>query len=178
LENASREDDKTYVRGLDKSVQYDLKPGFMELNRWLRIKREVKDLMPHDVFSRRPLDAKTIQYCVNDIIYLPSLCNLYLKRIEDDWLTKAMSESARRVVEAHADEYEPKSKSKKLGPWGTGGEKRRVTMDQMLDILDMHDEDIIGYYDEVDDYDDYDGGTNAHDGAIDSEAFYSCWDKN
>jgi exonuclease 3'-5' domain-containing protein 1 len=33
LENASRSDDKTYVRGLEKSVQNDLKLGFMKTNR-------------------------------------------------------------------------------------------------------------------------------------------------
>ena len=33
LENASRVGDKTYIRGLDKSVQFDLKLGFMEMNR-------------------------------------------------------------------------------------------------------------------------------------------------
>ncbi len=176
LENASRKDDKTYIRRLDKSVQYDLKLPFMELHRWLRAKRDVKALMAQDIFSARPLDAKTIQYCVNDIIYLPALHSLYSKRTEGDWLTKALNESARRVVEAHADEYEPQSESKKLGPWGAGGGKQRVTMDQMLELLDGHDEDI-GYYDEVDDYDDG-GGMNAHDGAQDSEAFYSCWDRN
>ena len=151
LENASRKDDKTYIRGLDKSVQYDLKPGFMELYRWLRTKRDIKDLMPHNVFSARPLDAKIIQYCINDIIYLPALYALYLTRIKGDWFTKAVNESARRVVEAHGVGYEPQSESKKLGPWGAGGEKRRVTMDQMLDMVD---EDMVGYYDDIDDYDD------------------------
>lgn len=173
LENASREDDKTYIRGLDKSVQYDLKLGFMELNRWLRTKKDVKDLMPNNVFSARPLDAKTIQYCVNDIIYLPALYALYSKRIKGDWLTKAVNESARRVAEAHGVGYEPQSESKKLGPWGAGGRKRRVTMDQLLAMVD---EDMMGFYDVCDD-DDW-GGMNAHDGAQDSEAFYSCWDKN
>jgi len=174
LENASRVDEKTYVHGLDKSVQYDLKPGFMELSRWLRTKNDVKNLMPYNVFSKRPLDAKIIQYCVNDVIYLPALYTLYLTRMKGDWLTKALDESARRVVEAHGVGYEPQSESKKLGPWGAGGGKRRVTMDQMLDM--MVDEDMIGYYDGVDDDDNW-GGMNAHDGAQDSEAFDSCWDK-
>jgi exonuclease 3'-5' domain-containing protein 1 len=38
LENASRASDKTYVRGLDKCVQSDLKLGFMGINRWIRTK--------------------------------------------------------------------------------------------------------------------------------------------
>jgi len=41
LENASRASDKTYIRGLDKSIQFDLKLGFMEIHRWIRIKKEI-----------------------------------------------------------------------------------------------------------------------------------------
>jgi exonuclease 3'-5' domain-containing protein 1 len=33
LKNASRTGDKTYIRGLDKSVQFDRKLGLMEINR-------------------------------------------------------------------------------------------------------------------------------------------------
>ena len=84
LENASRAGDKTYIRGLDKSVQLDLKLGFMEINRWIRTKKEVQSLMPADVFAARPIDVKTAQYCVNDVIHLPDLHALYLRRIEGD----------------------------------------------------------------------------------------------
>ena len=33
LENASRTSDKIYIRGLDKSIQFDLKLGFIEIHR-------------------------------------------------------------------------------------------------------------------------------------------------
>ena len=107
-----------------------------------------------------------------------------MKRIKDDWLDKAMDESARRVEEIHWVGYEPQSEKKKLGPWGTGGGKRRVTMDEMLDMEErrmndmMVDDDVVGYYDNDNDYDMEGGGMNAHDGAMDSEAFYSCWDRS
>ena len=97
FENASRAGDKTYIRGLDKSVQFDLKLGFMEIHRWIRTKKEVQSFMRADVFAARPIDAKTVQYCVNDVIHLPDLHALYLRRIEGDWLAK---ESACRVAEA------------------------------------------------------------------------------
>ncbi|KAL3599829.1 hypothetical protein FPOAC2_04057 [Fusarium poae] len=68
LENASRAGGKTYVRGLDACVEKDLGLKVMEVHRWIKTKREVKALMPNDIFTRRPLDAKTIQYCVNDVV--------------------------------------------------------------------------------------------------------------
>lgn len=39
LENASRPGDRTYVHKLDKSVQNDLRLGFMDTNRWLRMEK-------------------------------------------------------------------------------------------------------------------------------------------
>jgi exonuclease 3'-5' domain-containing protein 1 len=184
LENASRTDDKTYIRGLDKSIQFDLKLGFMEINRWIRTKKEVQSLMPTNVFASRPMDAKTIQYCANDVIHLPDLHALYLRRIQGDWLARAMEESARRVTEAHSPGYGSQSPTKKLGPWGSGIKRRGV--DKMLEELEQRreddlardifgDDDEVGYYD----YDDYDDGkTNCADGAFCPEAFDSCWDRN
>ena len=73
--------------------------------------------MPPDVFATRPIDAKTAQYCVNNVIHLPDLHALYLRRITVDWLAMATEESARRVAEAYSPGYEPQSATKKLRPW-------------------------------------------------------------
>lgn len=132
LENASRVGDKTYLCGLDKAIQFDLKLGFMELNRWIRSKKEFRSLMSTNVFTTRPVEAKTVQYCTNDVIYLPDLHAIYLRRISDDWLAKAKEESSRRVSEAHSLAYEPQSPMKTLGPWGSGTGKRVLSLDDML----------------------------------------------
>lgn len=187
LENASRTGDKTYVRGLDKSVQFDLKLGFMELNRWIRTKKDVGKLMVENVFAARPMDQKTVQYCANDVVHLPELYAIYMKRIQGTWLDRAILESGRRVVKAHSPGYEPQSDTKKLGPWGSGVETRVpvVTLDEWLDELEQKreddlardifgDEDEVGYYDYDDDY--YDR-PNSGD-AVCPEAFDSCWDRN
>ncbi|KAJ9138209.1 3-5 exonuclease [Pleurostoma richardsiae] len=183
LENVSRAGDKTYVHGLDKTVQSDLKLGFMELHRWMRTKREVKTLMATDIFSTRPMDSKTTQYCVNDVIHLPALHALYLKGIGRDSLLRVKEESARRVDEAHSPGYEPLSRNKTLGPWGSGIGKRPTFEDVLEELEDQridrfaaeifgHD-DFLSYYS----YDD-EGGTNAADGAFYPEVFDSCWDKS
>ncbi|KAH8707641.1 ribonuclease H-like domain-containing protein [Phaeosphaeriaceae sp. PMI808] len=142
LENASRSDDKTYVRGLDKCT-----------TRWLRTKQDIKKLMCIDVFSIRPLEPKTMEYCQNDIIHLPALREIYIARIKPEWLTKAKEKSEYRVTQARSPEYNPQSKEKKLGPWGSGGKERIVTMDQVCDILEEEREeaiarDLFGYEDD------------------------------
>ncbi|KAK3342343.1 ribonuclease H-like domain-containing protein [Neurospora tetraspora] len=100
LENASRAGNKTYLSGLDKCIEKDLQLKFKEVHRLVKTKKEVRDLMAtDDIFSRRPVNAKTMQYCVNDVVHLPALHNLYAKRITSNWLKKAMDHSARRVLE-------------------------------------------------------------------------------
>lgn len=143
LENASRVGNKTYLNGLDKCVQRDLRLTYTEAQRWARTKQEVKALMhvpngnDDNIFARRPLDAKTLQYCVNDVVYLPALHNLYVKRINGSaWLGKAMDESARRVVEACSPGYEPHSEKKKLGPWGSELEKKVLTRNGWFDNVE------------------------------------------
>jgi exonuclease 3'-5' domain-containing protein 1 len=182
LENASRTNDKTYVRGLDKCVQYDLKLGFMEIHRWIRTKKEVKELMSTDIFGTRPLNSKLVQYCTNDVIHLPTLHELYLKRIGKNWLEKAMLESKRRVEDAYSPAYDPHSERKKLGPWGSGtvNDIERFNdpfeagedMIYVQDWFELDDDNDVGYWD-----DDDGGGKCAADGAMDEEAFASCWDK-
>lgn len=157
LENASRWGNKTFLSGLAKAIQYDAKLGFQEREHWLRLKEEVTRQMQLDIFSRRPLDPKTIKYCVNDVLHLPRLATTYLGRITSDWKKKAVDESQKKLTEARSPSYNPQSPTKAQGPWPS-----------------MESLEGTGYYD-----DDYDSGLcNTHDGAIDSEAFHSCWDKN
>ena len=181
LENASRVGDKTYLRGLDKCVEKDLRLKFVEVHRWVKTKKEVQALMPDDIFAGRPLDAKTIQYCVNDVVYLPALHDLYTKRITIEWLRKAMDESARRVVEACGSAYEPQSEKKRFGPWGAGLGKNVLTMDKWLEKMeenemDARERDMFGD-DEYDDYYDYDDGLLSSKDAAWDDTFDSCWEK-
>ncbi|KAH8742804.1 ribonuclease H-like domain-containing protein [Diaporthe sp. PMI_573] len=174
LENASRIGDKTYLCGLEKAIRLDMKLGFTELNRWTSSKREIKSLMSANVFTIRPVEAKTVQYCTDDVIYLPALHDFYLRRISSDWLAKAEEESTRRVDEAHAPTYEPQSATKTLGPWGSGTGQCVPSLDDVLDqledyMLEQRAKDLFGVDDDDDDYYD-DGPTSCRD--IISESDY------
>ncbi|KAF5700042.1 3' 5' exonuclease [Fusarium mundagurra] len=168
LENASRVGDKTYVRGLYTCVEKDLRLGFMELHRWVRTKRVVKARMAKDIFSRRPLDADTEKYCINNVLHLPALHDTYTKRTDKQWMKKAMDDSALRVAEACSPEYEPQSENKKLGPWGSGLGVKTISIDEWLQRydearMDALQEELYGY----DDYDDFydQGGFSSKDAA-------------
>ncbi|KAF4988292.1 hypothetical protein FDECE_15112 [Fusarium decemcellulare] len=182
LENASRAGNKRYLSGLAKAIQYDASLGFVERERWVRVKREITDMMRHDVFSQRPLEKQTIQYCANDVVHLPRLVTIYNQRIKREWLSKALVESEKRVAEAHSPFYNPQSPTKVLGPWAEDIDLWPSSMenDPGEDGPAMFELSKIGFYD---DDDDDTGGyesdfPNAHDGAFCSEALYSCWDNS
>lgn len=93
FENASRRGDKTYLCGLNNAVRNDAGLGFQRRERWLRVKSEVTAQMAGKIFSKRPLDEKTVQYCVNDVVHLPKLNDVYTGRITRNWQSKALAES-------------------------------------------------------------------------------------
>jgi exonuclease 3'-5' domain-containing protein 1 len=158
MENASRTGSKEYLRGLDKCVQFDLKLGFMELNQWLRTKQNVTKMMQSGVFAKRPMDEKTVQYCVGDVRYLPKLYEVYMGKLNEQWMGKVKLESNKRVEETRGESYEPQGPRKMFGPWGVGSDSgtKRLSMEEFLEHLEdermaRYDDDV-GYYD--DDYDD------------------------
>jgi len=51
LENASCADDKKYIHGLDKFVQFDLKLGFIKIHHRIHTKKELKTFIPTSVFA-------------------------------------------------------------------------------------------------------------------------------
>lgn len=69
----------------------------------------MRNLMSTGVFAVWSLEIKTIQHCVNDVIHLPDLQDVYMNRIEGDCLAKVETESAARVVEALGPDYDPQS---------------------------------------------------------------------
>ncbi|KAL7624639.1 hypothetical protein AAE478_006208 [Parahypoxylon ruwenzoriense] len=158
LENASRAGDKTYLSGLDNAVQRDLNLGSIERYRWNTLKSQIKRLMPTDIFAVRPLGPETIQYCANDVVHLPDLHAVYLRRITNDWLAKAKEQSSRRVDEARSVSCSPSSAERALGPWGRGTDRGIVSFGGLLEELDNQtvedfERDFFG--DDVDwDYDD------------------------
>ncbi|KAM7201160.1 Ribonuclease H-like domain containing protein [Rhypophila sp. PSN 637] len=138
FENASWRRDKTYLKGLDRCIEKDLNLEPTARQAFAVTKWEVRDMMDtararetvvrnagsstaqsSDIFARRPLDTKIIDYCVGDVVHLPALFDFYDKRINLEWRQKAMEESAKRVEEACSPGYQPNGLSKRFSPWST-----------------------------------------------------------
>lgn len=117
LENASRARKRTYLCGLDKAIQYDLNMDYKERQRWMKTKDEIRKLLSTDVFSKRPLDAKTIEYCINDVEKLPELRAVYINKLTPVWLNKVDVETKRRLTVARSPAWTPQSQENARGPW-------------------------------------------------------------
>ncbi|KAI9162835.1 hypothetical protein HJFPF1_04429 [Paramyrothecium foliicola] len=157
FEKASRDYDKTFLCGLDKAVECDLKPSLVDLTRWKTTKTVIKNQMSTNVFSTRPLSDAVIEYCANDVVHLPKLHQIYLKRIRSDWPGKAMDESARRIKESKSAAYKSQSPTKVYGPWPSQAPAYLLESEIPGDLDEEHDWE----YDDYDDY--YDGPTSCRD---------------
>ena len=133
LELGSRHRDKTYLCGLEKAIEFDLRLDPVVRHRWVRSKAETKKLMPTNIFAARPVADKTLQYCVNDVIHLPRLHDVYARRISSEWLAKAKVEALNRLAEARSPTYDPQSPTKALGPWGPGTQQYASSLDEFLE---------------------------------------------
>jgi exonuclease 3'-5' domain-containing protein 1 len=152
----------------------------MELHHWIKTKKDAKALMAHDVFASRPLSDKAMQYCANDVLYLPAMRNMYAQKISSQWMKKVIDESARRVVDACDPEYQPQSETKKLGPWGSGLEEKTLSVEEWIEIrddmrMDAYQRDLLGYDDDDEYHEGEDCPLNSKDAAWD-DTFESCWD--
>jgi len=68
------------------------------------------------VFDQRPLSAEVQKYSVQDVLYMPALCETYLGRLSQEWKDKVEVETAARIAESQSAEYDGQSRQKVEGP--------------------------------------------------------------
>lgn len=101
-----------------RAIEYDLKLNYTNRLRWTNTKKAVTSRVSADMFAARHMDPETVDYCVNDLLHLPALLNVYSPRLKGNWPAKIKDATARRLQQACAIVYEPNSEQKKYGPWG------------------------------------------------------------
>jgi len=69
------------------------------------------------MFDARPMEAKTVEYCVGDVVLMPALHAVYLRRIAVGWLSQVVLESSRRVDEAVFPSPRGRFRAKTVGSW-------------------------------------------------------------
>ncbi|KAK0853121.1 hypothetical protein LTS02_012054 [Friedmanniomyces endolithicus] len=100
---ASRNFLKRYINGLAKCIERDSTLLFAEKREWKANKERGRKLFDpalgggYAVFDERPLSTEMTKYCVQDVIHMPALRELYRAKLCDAWSKKIKKETAARI---------------------------------------------------------------------------------
>ncbi|KAI6991660.1 hypothetical protein KC332_g8101 [Hortaea werneckii] len=104
MEVASRTFPKRYINGLAKCIERDSALPFTVKREWKVSKERGHKLFDpslgggYAVFDERPLSMEIQKYCVQDVVHMPALRELYRARLCDVWWRKIEVETVARVA--------------------------------------------------------------------------------
>ncbi|KAJ5154820.1 uncharacterized protein N7500_010259 [Penicillium coprophilum] len=115
---------RRYVSGLLKCIERDALLTTHELQFWKASKEKgLKLFAPehggsYDVFNVRPLPDDVLEYCVQDVKFLPRLWVQYNQNISRSWAEKVTTETLNRVKHSQTATYDGKGRWKARVPVG------------------------------------------------------------
>ena len=119
---ASRTFPKHLLSGLATCITKDAPLSEEQVTNWKATKALRSSMFDpklggsYEVFNQRPLPKEIVDYCIQDVMILPSLATTYDARLSRKWRKKADLETARRLEESRKKTYEPHGDHKKFGP--------------------------------------------------------------
>ena len=123
LELASRSYPKHRVSGLGACIENDVQLAAEAKEAWKITKESGMALFAtecggsYEVFNVRPMWQEIIDYCTNDVVYLPVLWNIYSQKVSSGWAVKVEVETRKRLLGSQSVSYNPHGKDKILSPW-------------------------------------------------------------
>lgn len=123
LEVATRSYPKERVTGLATCIEKDaqLTPEASAAWKATKQKGRAKFAPEHggdfEVFNVRPLLQDIIDYCTQDVVYLPLLWKIYTRKISVKWMGKVQEKTRERIQLSHKASYEPNGRDKVWTPW-------------------------------------------------------------
>jgi exonuclease 3'-5' domain-containing protein 1 len=103
MELASRNFPKRFINGLAKCIERDSTLPYAEKREWKANKERGHKLFDpnlgggYAVFDERPLSTEISKYCVQDVLHMPALRELYRAKLCDAWWKKIELETAARI---------------------------------------------------------------------------------
>lgn len=132
FEVATRHFSKKAVTGLVKCIEKDAQLTEEAIVVWKATKQKGVSLFApenggsYNVFNARPMLQEIIDYCTQDVVYLPVLWEIYNQRISAQWMRRVQHETYERIRVSHTAGYEPRGKDKYLSPWGQGNRPKKT----------------------------------------------------
>jgi exonuclease 3'-5' domain-containing protein 1 len=122
MELASRNFSKRHVNGLAKCIERDSTLPFAEKREWKSSKERGRKLFDpslgggYAVFDERPLSTEIQTYCVQDVIHMPTLREIYRAKLCDAWWRKIEMETAARIELSQGKSFNGKGMHMAAGP--------------------------------------------------------------
>lgn len=122
MELATRSFPKKRVNGLAKCIEHDATMTRAERLAWSVAKEKGKDLFAperggsYEVFNVRPLATEIIQYCTQDVQFLPRLWRKYNVKLSRRWAQRVEVEVLNRIRLSQSRNYNGKGQHMALAP--------------------------------------------------------------
>ncbi|KAH6708747.1 domain-containing protein 1, partial [Leptodontidium sp. MPI-SDFR-AT-0119] len=127
LELATRNSSKDFVAGLARCIEKDSTASGVTKQIWQHTKESVSQLYDprkgdrYDMFNERPLKTKIVQYCKQDVELLPTLWEVYSRRLRVPsngfWRSMVREATQERIKLSRSIHYNGQAKTKICGPW-------------------------------------------------------------
>ncbi|KAJ4146943.1 hypothetical protein LMH87_001497 [Akanthomyces muscarius] len=124
MEVATRSFGRKHVNGLAKCIERDASLSAAERQRWKDCKETgIRLFAPerggsYKVFNHRPMSKEILQYCVQDVHFMPRLWAYYNGKMTPQWHQRAEIESKERVKLSQSPSYVSHGPHKALAPRG------------------------------------------------------------
>ncbi|RVD81593.1 uncharacterized protein DFL_009450 [Arthrobotrys flagrans] len=115
---------RRYLHGLSKAILANANLSAWEAARMDQVKQRGLGLFApekggsYEVFNRRPLPGELLEYCVQDVQYLPVLLRNFtqrLGRMDKRWMERIRTETEARIALCKRDSF-PKGRQNALAP--------------------------------------------------------------
>lgn len=123
MELATRLGNRRHVNGLTRCIVNDAGLDRAATAEFEKKKKQGMDLFlpgkggSWDVFSERPMEPEILDYCVQDVKYLPLLWREYNGRLSAYWRGRVTSATLARVKLSKDPNFEGRGRHMALGPW-------------------------------------------------------------
>ena len=125
MEVAVRNSNKKHVSGLAHCIKQYAKLSKLDMKVWKETKDAGKAIFDpenggtYEVFNIRPMIPGIVEYCAQDVIYMPILWSVFVAKMTPKWAEKVRVATLERVRESQSDLYEPHGEHKARSPWAT-----------------------------------------------------------
>lgn len=124
MELATRPGRREYVNGLQKCINNDAWLTYEERTKWADSKQAGRTLFApecggsYEVFNTRPIPEKILQYCAQDVQFLPMLWKVYNSKMRWPWHERVKRETMNRIRNSKSPNYVSKGRHLALAPPG------------------------------------------------------------